>query len=294
MNTPSLTVTNIETPAPVKAPVFSPRDFSMVIALLAIWGFFAVAAPNFVSARNISNLAVELSITAVLALGMLLIILTGNIDLSVGSGVGLLGGLTAVLVTEHHWSAPAAMALALVAAILGWVGMGALIASQRIPAFIVTLAGLMVFKGLHWKVIHNATIPITTGGTDNLFSILTTWYLPPLESWLLAGGSYAAMVVLRLRERRRRAAAGFTNESGNSPSRGCSSAGRSSCCSSCCATSSAASRWRRSSWPRRRYWSGSSPGTRAWVATCMPSAATRRRRTCPGCQCGGWWWPRSA
>src|SRR5687768_7240752 len=95
-------------------PAFSPRDFSMVFALIAIFAFFAVATPNFLSARNLSNLAVELSITAVLALGMLLIILTGHIDLSIGSGVGLLGGLAAVLIFEHNWGAPAAMLVALI------------------------------------------------------------------------------------------------------------------------------------------------------------------------------------
>ncbi len=140
----------------------------MVIALVLIWGTFWFLTPNFVSARNLSNLAVELSITAVLALGMLLIIVSGNIDLSIGSGVGLFGGLAAVLLFDHGWPAPAAMAVAVVIAVLVWVGMGALIVTQNIPAFIITLAGLLVFKGLHWKVIHNATIPVTLGSADNL------------------------------------------------------------------------------------------------------------------------------
>jgi D-xylose transport system permease protein len=190
---------------------FSPRDFSMVFALIAIWGFFAFATPTFVSARNLSNLAVELSITAVLALGMLLIILTGHIDLSIGSGVGLLGGIAAVLVFERGLSAPLAMLIALAVALVVWVGMGAIIVSQRIPAFIITLAGLMVFKGLHWQVIHNATIPVSVGGQDNLYSLLTTWYLPPLWSWVLGGATFAAMVWMQWRERSSRAALGFPN-----------------------------------------------------------------------------------
>ena len=74
------------------------RDFSMAIALVAIGAFFTIASPTFVSARNLSNLAVELSITAVLALGMLLIIVPGHVNLSAGSGVGLFGGIAAVLV----------------------------------------------------------------------------------------------------------------------------------------------------------------------------------------------------
>ena len=201
-------------PATAVAPAVSPRDFSMVFALLAIWGFFWMAAPNFVSARNVSNLAVELSITAVVALGMLLVILTGHIDLSAGSGVGLLGGLAATLIFDQGWPAPAAMALALAVAVLTWVGMGALIVSQRIPAFIVTLAGLMAFKGLHWKVIHNSTVPVTRDGAPNLYSVLTTWYLPPLWSWVLVGAAFAVLVAMRLRERRRRAAVGFPNEPG--------------------------------------------------------------------------------
>jgi D-xylose transport system permease protein len=194
---------------------FSPRDFSMVFALIAICGFFAFVTPNFVSARNLSNLTVELSITAVLALGMLLIILTGHIDLSIGSGVGLLGGLAAVLVFERSWGAPAAMLLALLVAVIVWVGMGAIIVSQRIPAFVITLAGLMVFKGLHWQGIHNSTIPVSVGGADNLYSLLTTWYLPPLWGWILTALVFAAMALLQWRERQRRAALGFPTTPGD-------------------------------------------------------------------------------
>lgn len=195
--------------APEKA--FSPRDFSMVFALIAIWAYFAFVTPNFVSARNLSNLAVELSITAVLALGMLLIILTGHIDLSIGSGVGLLGGIAAVLVSLHNWSAPIAMLVSLLVALVVWVAMGAIIVSQRIPAFIITLAGLMVFKGLHWQVIHNSTIPVSRGGQDNLYSLLTTWYLPPLWSGILGAATLGAMAWMQMRERARRSALGFPN-----------------------------------------------------------------------------------
>ena len=69
------------------------RDFSLLIALVVICAFFAIVSPQFLSARNLSLLTTELSITATLAMGMLLVILPGNIDLSAGSGVGLLGGL---------------------------------------------------------------------------------------------------------------------------------------------------------------------------------------------------------
>jgi D-xylose transport system permease protein len=192
----------------------SARDFSMLIALAAIVAFFAVSAPSFLGARNLSMLVIELSITAVLALGMLLVIVPGEIDLSVGSGVGLTGGLASVLVFDHGWASPAAMAVALVLGVLVWLGMGALIVGQRVPSFIITLGGLLVFKGLHWLVIKSATVPIVRGGSSNLYALLTTYYLPAG-----AGLSLVAMVVLGLAwgevaSRRRRAALGLRVDDG--------------------------------------------------------------------------------
>src|SRR6202044_2253450 len=88
----------------------SARDFSMTLALAAVVAFFAARAPSFLGPRNLTMLVIELSITAVLALGMLLVIVPAQIDLSVGSGVGLLGGVASVLVFRDGWPAPAAMA----------------------------------------------------------------------------------------------------------------------------------------------------------------------------------------
>jgi len=154
------------------------RNLAMPIALIGIAAFFAVKEPAFLGSRNLTQLLIEFSIVATLALGMFMIILTGNIDLSVGSGVGLIGGLAAVLVFQHNWSAPAAMAAGFAVAIILWSAMGALIVKQRIPSFIITLGGLLIFKGLFWLVIQNSTIPVARGDEDNLYSLLTTYYLP--------------------------------------------------------------------------------------------------------------------
>src|SRR3954468_12322429 len=88
-----------DSPFTPMTPRLSLRDFALVFALLAICAFFAVASPQFLSARNLSLLMTELAITATLAMGMLLVILPGHIDLSAGSGVGLIGGIAAVLVS---------------------------------------------------------------------------------------------------------------------------------------------------------------------------------------------------
>src|SRR5690606_25217588 len=162
------------------------RDFSMLIALLAIALCFWAADPAFLSARNLSQLSIEVAATAVLALGMLLIIVPGHIDLSVGSGLGLMGGVAAVLVVQQQFAAPAAMLLAVLLSIALYAAMGALIVRERIPAFIITLGGLLVFKGVHWLVIGSETVPVVRGGQSNLYSILTTWYVPPAWGFVLA------------------------------------------------------------------------------------------------------------
>src|SRR5437899_8711483 len=190
------------------------RDFSLVIALVVICAFFAIMSPQFLSARNLSLLMTELSITATLAMGMLLIILPGHIDLSAGSGVGLLGGIASVLVFEHKWPAPLGIGTALLIGILIWFSMGNLIVRQKIPAFIITLGGLLIFKGLFWLVIHNSTIPIVQGGRANLYSVLTTFYLPLIAGYALAALIVVALIVGKLRARKARQAYGFAVEDG--------------------------------------------------------------------------------
>ncbi|HWZ87908.1 MAG TPA: sugar ABC transporter permease [Polyangiaceae bacterium] len=186
------------------------RDYSMLLALGAIWAFFGLEHPVFLSSRNLSLLLIELSITASLALGMLLVLLPGQIDLSAGSGVGLSGALAAVLVFWHGAPAPLALLCGMLACVVVWSAMGALIVRQRIPAFIITLGGLLVFKGLHWLTIKGQTVPVSEGGTTNLYSLLTTYYLPPLAGYALAACVVALLTLSVLRARARRASYGFS------------------------------------------------------------------------------------
>lgn len=185
------------------------RELSMGLALLCIWAFFAWREPVFLSERNLSLLSIELAITAILALGMFLVLLPGQIDLSAGSGVGLAGAVAAVLVHFHDVPAPLALLLAGAGAVLAWAGMGVLVAVERVPAFIITLGGLLVFRGLHWLVIDNQTVPIVEGGGSNLYSLLTTGYLPGLAGWALAVAVAVALVTSTLRRRARRLRHGF-------------------------------------------------------------------------------------
>jgi len=188
------------------------RDFSLLIALLLIGGFFALMSPQFLSARNLAMLTIELSITATLALGMLLVILPGQIDLSVGSGVGLVGGMASVLVFQLHWPSPLAMGLAALLGIGLWLLMGYVIVRERMPAFIITLGGLLIFKGAFWLVIRNATVPVSPGGQPNLYAALTTYYLPGWAGALLVLAVFIGLAAAKLRAVARRQAYGFPVE----------------------------------------------------------------------------------
>jgi D-xylose transport system permease protein len=182
------------------------QNIAMPVALAAICAFFALQEGTFLGSRNLTQLLVEFSITGTLALGMFMILLTGQIDLSVGSGVGLVGGIAAVLVVQHNWPAPVALLAGFTVAVALWTLMGTLIVRQRIPSFIITLGGLLIFKGLFWLVIKNSTVPVARGDQDNLYSLLTTYYLPREAGLALGVGLILALGALAWRSRAARRA----------------------------------------------------------------------------------------
>jgi len=184
----------------------------MPLMLAAIWGLFAALSPQFLSARNLSMLLIELSITATLAVGVLLVLLPGHTDLSVGAGAGLAGGIASVLVFRYGWPAPAALLLSLAVSLGLYWGMGWFIVRNRIQAFIVTLGAMLAFRGAFWLVIGTVTTPVVRGGETNLYSRLTTDYLPPAAGLVLAAAVVAILGILALRARRRRQTAGASVE----------------------------------------------------------------------------------
>src|SRR5688500_11965718 len=171
------------------------RDFSLLIALVLIAAYFYSQDARFLSARNMAQLGIELSATAVLSLGMLLIILPGHIDLSVGSGVGLVGAIAAVLIVNSDWPALPALAVTMLFSIALHAGMGWIIIRERVPSFIITLGGLLVFKGAHWLVIASETVPVAPGNEQNLYSLLTTFYLSQTLGYALGAGTVTLLGV---------------------------------------------------------------------------------------------------
>ena len=101
----------------------------------------------FLRPRNLSNLMTQMSVTAILAVGMLMVIVSANIDLSVGSALGFAGGIAAYSVTVLEYGLPAAIIAAIVVGVVIGVFHGLLITYLNIPAFIVTLGGLLAWRG---------------------------------------------------------------------------------------------------------------------------------------------------
>lgn len=135
------------------------KMLALLIAIAIIWAFFSWETDGgFLTPRNLSNLLRQMSVTGILACGMVLVIIGGEIDLSVGSLLGLLGGIAAVLNVTHHL--PLALNLALVLGCGLMIGLfnGYLNAYMRIPSFIVGLGGMLAYRGILLGVTGGATI----------------------------------------------------------------------------------------------------------------------------------------
>ncbi|MCE4539710.1 sugar ABC transporter permease [Pelomonas sp. P7] len=151
------------------------RDYGMLLSLVAIMGFFQVLTDGtLLQPLNLTNIFLQNSYIVVMALGMLLVIVAGHIDLSVGSVCGFVGALAAVLMVNMEWPVLPTIAACLVAgAVIGAV-QGAFVAWLKIPSFIVTLAGMLVFKGLALALLGGQSI----GPFPDSFQVLASGFLP--------------------------------------------------------------------------------------------------------------------
>ncbi|MET8283052.1 multiple monosaccharide ABC transporter permease [Micromonospora sp. NPDC005174] len=135
------------------------RQSGIYVALVVIVGLFAVLTDGVsLSPGNITNIVLQYSYILVLAIGMVILIIGGHIDLSVGSVVALTGAVSAVLVIQqgHPWWLGVLAALAVGIAVGAWHGFW--VAYAGIPAFIVTLAGMLLFRGLTLRVLDNISL----------------------------------------------------------------------------------------------------------------------------------------
>jgi putative multiple sugar transport system permease protein len=182
------------------------REYGMLMSLIAIMFFFQYMTDGtLLQPLNLTNLILQNSYIVIMALGMLLVIVAGHIDLSVGSVVGFIGALAAVLMVEMHvhYALAALICIATGAAIGG--AQGYFVAFFRIPSFIVTLAGMLVFKGLSLALLQGQSV----GPFPRAFQLLSSGFIPDwLEGETLRTTSLVigvlvatAMVAAKLRQR---------------------------------------------------------------------------------------------
>ena len=135
------------------------RTYGMLLSLFAIMLFFQIMTDGtLLQPLNLTNLVLQNSYIVIMALGMLLVIVTGHIDLSVGSVAGFVGAVAAVLMVRFHVDYPLAfIACLLVGAAIG-AAQGYWVAYFGIPSFIVTLAGMLVFKGLALALLQGQSV----------------------------------------------------------------------------------------------------------------------------------------
>jgi D-xylose transport system permease protein len=175
------------------------RAYVMIIVLAMIWLYFHWATDSiFLTSRNLSNLMTQMSVTAILAVGMLMVIVSGNIDLSVGSVLGFAGGIAAFGLTTLGYGLPVSILFAIVVGVLIGVFHGALTAYLNIPAFIVTLGGLLAWRGAVKWLLGGNTIPIS----DETFKAIGQSNIPQTVGWVLAALAIVFVLVMAYRNAR--------------------------------------------------------------------------------------------
>jgi putative multiple sugar transport system permease protein len=169
------------------------RDYALLISLLAIMIFFQFATNGTLfKPVNMTNLILQNSYIVIMALGMLLIIVAGHIDLSVGSVSGFIGAVAAVMmVTMKIDIFSSVVACLLLGALIGGA-QGYFIAYYKIPAFIVTLAGMLIFKGLALTVLGGASV----GPFPTQFQLLSSGFVPDIFGGTLFGQPFNVLAMI--------------------------------------------------------------------------------------------------
>ena len=165
------------------------RDYGLLVSLLLIMGFFEVMTGGVLfRGVNVTNLILQNSYIVIMALGMLLVIVGGNIDLSVGSIVGFVGGVAAIMMVGFHmpwfdvdvkipWQPVIPIALIL-GGLIG-AAQGYFVAYSKIPAFIVTLAGMLIFRGLTGNMLQGQFVgPFAKG-----FQSISAGFIPDFSDF---------------------------------------------------------------------------------------------------------------
>ncbi len=159
------------------------RQYAMILALIVLFILFtSLTKGSFIQTRNLSNLARQMAITGVLATGMSMVIISGNIDLSVGTLLGFIGGIGAAGMVWWGWDMYTTILIQLALGLIVGLVQGSIVAYLRMPAFITTLGAQLIFRGATLGVIKGTTVaPLHKG-----YVFLGQAYVTELMGWILA------------------------------------------------------------------------------------------------------------
>lgn len=176
------------------------------VALGLIWLFFYIQFPIFLSARNLSFLLMQIAVTGILAVGMVLVLLLGEIDLSGAAAAGVCAAIVGVLLAQHNWSVVPAVATGFLAAIAIGLFQSFFVAVLRVPSFVVTLAGLLGLQGIMLVILGaQGTVNIN----DPVLLGIGTTYIPPVGGWALGFSVAVGYLIIVFGARRLRVAGGL-------------------------------------------------------------------------------------
>jgi D-xylose transport system permease protein len=181
----------------------------VLIVLAIVWIVFAIAHDRFLTAVNLTNLALQIAAVGTISIGVVLVLLLGEIDLSVGAVSGLAAAVMASLSAKAGWPAlPAILAALATGAAIG-LFQGTVTTRLEIPSFVVTLAGLLGWQGALLAVLgKTGTVNLTAPG---IVDLANTFYSDAV-GWIIAALAIAAIVGAALLNRRRRTRAGLRAE----------------------------------------------------------------------------------
>lgn len=180
--------------------------FVMIAAIVVIMMFFTWTTDgSYLSARNVSNLLRQTAITGILAVGMVFVIISAEIDLSVGSMMGLLGGLAAIFDVWLGWPLPLTIVVTLILGLLLGTWNGWWVAYRKVPSFIVTLAGMLAFRGILIGVTNGTTVSPTSASMSQIGQS----YLSSGVGFSLGAIGLMAFVAWQWRSRMRRQTLGL-------------------------------------------------------------------------------------
>jgi D-xylose transport system permease protein len=178
----------------------------VIVGIAIIWVIFWIANDRFLTPGNLTNLGLQVAAIGTISIGVVLVLLLGEIDLSVGQLSGLAAGIMAVLNVKQGWPGWLAILAGLATGVVIGAFQGFWVTRFRIPAFVVTLAGLLAWLGALLVVLgETGTVNISDG---TITGLANTFFIP-LDAWLLAVVAIAVYAAEKLWERRRRVAAGL-------------------------------------------------------------------------------------